>query len=99
MNRWMLSIVAAALFAAGSAMAADAPAAPVALKAKNGDVTFKHDTHKALKCTQCHADEKGGALEGLGKTANKDKAHALCHECHKKEAKGPQKCAECHKKA
>jgi hypothetical protein len=29
----------------------------------------------------------------------KDKGHATCVECHKKEAKGPTKCAECHKKA
>ena len=92
-----LFLAAAVLFASNAF--ADAPAAPIVLPAKNGAVTFKHDTHKALQCTVCHKDEKGGAIEGFGKTMNKDKAHAACHECHKKEAKGPQKCADCHKKA
>jgi hypothetical protein len=99
MKNWVASLFAAVAVAFASNALAAAPSAPVTLPAKPGAVTFKHDTHKALKCTTCHADEKGGAIEGLGKTANKDKAHALCHECHKKEAKGPQKCAECHKKA
>jgi class III cytochrome C family protein len=92
-----LFVAAAVLFASNAL--ADAPAAPIVLPAKTGAVTFKHDTHKALQCTACHKDEKGGAIEGFGKTMNKDKAHAACHECHKKEAKGPQKCADCHKKA
>jgi predicted CXXCH cytochrome family protein len=70
-------------------------AAPVTLKAKNGDVTFNHKTHSTLDCTKCHADAKGGKIEGL----TKDKAHGLCVECHKTSAKGPSKCAECHKKA
>ncbi len=87
------SLVAAVLFA-GAAFAADAPAAPVTLAAKNGNVTFNHKTHAAQKCEACHASAAGGKIE-LGK----DKAHALCIECHKKETKGPQKCAECHKKA
>ncbi len=52
-----------------------------------------------LKCTTCHKDDKGGAIEGFNKTVNKDTAHAKCQECHKKEGKGPQKCADCHKKA
>jgi hypothetical protein len=90
--------VAAAIAFAANAFAA-APAGPVTLPAKPGNVTFDHAKHKALKCTQCHAAEAGGAIEGFGKTANKDKAHAVCTECHKKEAKGPQKCADCHKKA
>ena len=92
-------VVAFALAFATTAAAADAPAAAIPLPAKPGNVTFNHKTHAAVKCTQCHADDKGGAIEGFGKTVNKDKAHAKCHDCHKKEAKGPQKCAECHKKA
>jgi hypothetical protein len=52
-----------------------------------------------MKCTQCHATEAGGAIEGFNKTVNKDKAHATCQDCHKKQGKGPQKCADCHKKA
>ena len=88
------SLVAAILFA-GAAFAADAPAEPTVLKAKNGNVTFNHKTHAAQKCETCHATAAGGKIEGFAK----DKAHALCVECHKKEAKGPAKCAECHKKA
>jgi hypothetical protein len=92
-------LVAAAVAFASSAFAAEAPAKPIPLPAKPGAVTFQHKTHAALKCTVCHADDKGGAIDGFGKTVNKDKAHAKCHDCHKKEAKGPQKCADCHKKA
>ena len=95
----------AALFAAvavafaGVAVAATPPAGLITLPVKPGNVTFDHSKHAAQKCTACHADEKGGAIEGFGKTVNKDKAHAACLDCHKKEAKGPTKCAECHKKA
>ena len=95
----MKTLVAAFVLAFAVTASAAAPAAPVTLPAKSGNVTFNHKTHAALKCTQCHADEKGGAIEGFGKTVNKDKAHATCQECHKKEGKGPQKCADCHKKA
>ena len=89
--------VAVALAFAAPAFAA-APDAPVKLPAKPGDVTFQHKTHASAKCTTCHKDDKGGAIEGFNKTMNKDKAHAACHDCHKKQAKGPQKCADCHKK-
>jgi hypothetical protein len=94
----------AALFAAvalsfASTAAAAEPPADIKLPAKPGTVTFKHKTHAALKCTACHKDEKGGDIAGIGADVNKDKAHAVCQECHKKEAKGPQKCADCHKKA
>lgn len=92
----IVSIAAAlALVAAAPAFAA-APAGPSVLKAKAGDVTFNHKTHSSLDCKKCHADAKGGKIEGL----NKDKAHGLCIECHKTAGKGPAKvCAECHKKA
>ncbi len=99
MKNWVASLFVAFAVAFASTALAAAPAKPLTLPAKPGAVTFKHDTHKDLKCTQCHADEKGGEIEGFGKTANKDKAHAKCQECHKKEGKGPQKCADCHKKA
>ena len=91
---------AVALAVATSASAATAPAAPITLPAKPGNVTFDHAKHagKGLKCTVCHKDDNGGPIEGFNKTVNKDKAHATCHECHKKEGKGPQKCADCHKK-
>jgi nitrate reductase cytochrome c-type subunit len=90
----LVSIVAAALLAAGTALAADAPAKPTTLTAKNGNVTFNHKTHAALKCEACHP-----AVPQKVEAVGKDKAHALCVECHKKEAKGPAKCTECHKKA
>ena len=97
-NTFAALFAAFALAFASAAVAADAPAAPIKLPAKPGSVTFNHKTHAAQKCTVCHASDEGGAIEGMGKTVNKDKAHAKCHECHKKEKKGPQKCAECHKK-
>jgi hypothetical protein len=84
---------AAAILAAGIAFAADAPAAPSTLVAKNGNVTFTHKTHAAVKCETCH----GATVAKL--ELDKDSAHKLCVECHKTEAKGPAKCAECHKKA
>jgi hypothetical protein len=90
----LLSMAVAAMLLVGTAIAADAPAKAVVLPAKSGAVTFNHSSHKTVKCEQCHADAKGGKIAGL----DKDKGHAMCHECHKKEAKGPQKCAECHKK-
>ncbi|HSN90535.1 MAG TPA: cytochrome c3 family protein [Anaeromyxobacteraceae bacterium] len=93
----MKKFFVAALFAAVFAFAANAaaPTAPTVLPAKNGNVTFEHAKHAALKCETCHATAAGGKIEGFGK----DKAHGTCVECHKKEAKGPQKCTECHKKA
>ena len=89
---------AVALSFASNALAA-APSAPISLPAKPGNVTSDHSKHASVKCTVCHKDDKGGAIEGFGATVNKDKAHAACLDCHKKEAKGPQKCADCHKKA
>jgi cytochrome c553 len=88
------SLAVAAMLLIASAAVAAAPTKPVVLPAKSGAVTFNHSKHPAVKCTQCHADDKGGKIAGL----DKDKGHAMCHECHKKEGKGPQKCAECHKK-
>jgi hypothetical protein len=93
------SLFVAFALAFATTASAQAPAAGIKLPAKPGEVTFNHKTHAAQKCTACHKDEKGGAIEGFGKTVNKDKAHAACVDCHKKEAKGPQKCGDCHKKA
>ncbi len=98
MNKIFASLFVAVAIAFAPAALAEAPSAPIKLPAKPGTVTFDHSKHKDVKCTVCHADEKGGAIEGFNKTVNKDKAHAKCHECHKKEGKGPQKCADCHKK-
>jgi hypothetical protein len=98
-NKTFAALFAAVALAFASNAVAAAPDAAISLPAKPGAVSFNHKTHAALKCTQCHKDDKGGAIEGFNKTVNKDKAHAACQDCHKKEAKGPQKCADCHKKA
>jgi hypothetical protein len=81
------------------ALAATPPAGPITLPAKPGNVTFEHSKHSQHKCTVCHASMDGGPIQGFNKTVSKDTAHGKCHECHKKEGKGPQKCADCHKKA
>jgi hypothetical protein len=100
-TKTFVALFAAVALSFATSASAAAPSAPIKLPAKPGAVTFDHAKHTAagLKCTQCHADEKGGDIEGFGKTVNKEKAHAKCQECHKKEGKGPQKCADCHKKA
>ena len=99
MKNTLASLFVAVAVAFASAAFAEAPAAPIKLPAKPGAVTFQHKTHADLKCTPCHKDDKGGPIDGFNKTVNKDKAHAACHDCHKKGGKGPQKCADCHKKA
>jgi hypothetical protein len=88
-----LAVLAAILFAT-AAFAVDAPKGPVTLEAKQGNVTFNHSKHAAVKCDQCHQ----GAPGKIGKM-EKDAAHKMCQTCHKAEKKGPQKCAECHVKA
>ncbi len=92
MTKYIVGLIAAFAFTVAYAE----PPASVKLAAKNGDVTFEHAKHKALDCTKCHADAKGGKIE-LGK----DKAHGLCLECHKTNGggKAPTKCNDCHKKA
>ena len=92
MKRFMFAVLAV-LFAV-SVNAATAPTEPKVLKATQGNVTFKHDTHKAQACEKCHADKNGGKIPNL----TKDAAHNLCKKCHETEKKGPTKCAECHKK-
>jgi cytochrome c553 len=92
MKRLMFAVLAV-LFAV-TVNAANAPTEPKVMPAKQGNVTFKHDTHKAVACEKCHG---AGEPKAIGKM-EKEKAHALCQGCHKEEKKGPTKCAECHKK-
>ncbi len=83
------------LVVAGATMAAPPPET-VVLKAKTGDVTFNHKAHTKQGCKNCH-EGKPAKME-----LNKEKAHALCINCHKEKKAGPQdekKCAGCHKKA
>jgi cytochrome c553 len=89
-----LVLVLAVLFAS-SAFAVDAPKEPKVLEAKQGNITFKHDTHKEAKCEKCHGPGEPKKLAKMDKEAG----HKLCQECHKAEKKGPQKCGDCHKKA
>jgi DnaJ-class molecular chaperone len=93
MKRFLVVAAAAVLFAV-TASAANAPAEPKVLPAKQGNVTFKHDTHKAVECAKCHG---AGEPKAIGKM-EKDKAHALCKKCHEDGKKGPTKCVDCHKK-
>ena len=86
----VISAVALTLICAVAAMGADT----MVLKAKNGDVTFNHAKHQKLGCKSCHADEKGGKIEGFGK----DFAHKTCKGCHQEKNAGPTKCGDCHKK-
>lgn len=66
----------------------------IVLKASFGDVTFPHGMHsKAYQCSTCHGEGTPGRF-GI----NKEKAHALCKDCHKKEGAGPTGCTGCHKK-
>ena len=110
MNRILGIAVAAILFAAGSALAA-APTGKVTVAAakdgKQGAVTFDHAgaTHKAQKCTACHADDKGGKIDfGADAKAAQAKGHASCQKCHIEKAKADpakkalQACTNCHAK-
>ncbi len=93
MTKFIVAVAAALSFSVAFATGPET----ITLNAKPGNVTFPHKAHqdKGLKCTTCHATDKGGKIEGFGK----DKAHGTCVECHKTGGKGPTKCAECHKKA
>jgi DnaJ-class molecular chaperone len=92
MKRFVL--VAAVLFATSAFAAAVAPKDAKVLEAKQGNITFKHDTHAAVKCDVCHG---AGEAKKIAKM-DKEAGHKMCNECHKAEKKGPQKCGECHKK-
>lgn len=66
----------------------------IVLEASFGNVTFPHGMHsEAYECAVCHGDETPGRF-GL----DKEKAHALCKDCHKQEGAGPTGCTGCHKK-
>jgi hypothetical protein len=63
------------------------------IKNKNGNVSLPHAQHgKSYGCPSCHSESPPGPFE-LGK----DKAHAMCKDCHKEKG-GPLKCNGCHKK-
>ena len=98
MKKILSAFVAVAFIAVASSAIAAPPPAEVVLPAKPGNVTFNHKAHQGQGCKKCHGDGAPGKIE-----LNKDKAHALCTECHKAAGnKGPQDtktCNVCHKKA
>lgn len=68
--------------------------------AKCADCHHASKPEKALasphqKCQDCHTSKVAAPIKTDAKTA----FHTNCIECHKKAAKGPQKCTECHQKA
>ncbi|MFH1982813.1 MAG: cytochrome c3 family protein [Pseudomonadota bacterium] len=56
------------------------------------------------KCSECHSAfeldkaDKGMKKEEKIKKYYKEAVHANCIDCHKKQKKGPTKCADCHPK-
>ncbi len=91
MKRLVVTLIAVSFLAAGSlALASDM----VTLTAKNGNVTFNHKAHQdKMECKVCHGEGTPAKIE-----LDKDKAHALCKDCHTTKGAGPTKCNECHKK-
>jgi cytochrome c553 len=89
-----LVLIVAVLFATTAFAAAVAPKDAKVLEAKQGNITFKHETHAAVKCEVCHGAGDPKAIAKMDKEAG----HKMCTECHKAEKKGPQKCGDCHKK-
>ncbi len=95
MKKILSAIVAVAFISVAQAAP---PPAEVTLNAKNGNVTFNHKAHQGQGCKKCHGEGAPGKIE-----LNKDKAHALCGDCHAEKAKGPspkdaKACTTCHKK-
>ncbi|MEI7703364.1 MAG: cytochrome c3 family protein [Deltaproteobacteria bacterium] len=96
MKKILSAVIAVAFISIASSAIAAPPPASVVLPAKTGNVTFNHKAHQGQGCKKCHGEGAPGKIE-----LNKDKAHALCVDCHKEKAKGPQDaktCNVCHKK-
>lgn len=92
MTKYFVAMFAALTFST-VALAAAAPAGPVKLPNKNGEITFNHSKHQ-MKCETCHASAEGGKLA----FADKDGGHKTCLECHKanKEKGAKIGCKDCH---
>jgi hypothetical protein len=105
-------VVTGALFLVASLAMAGAPDKVdfTKYKDKKSAVSFDHKAHvgRNIQCATCHHKAKrwkeGGLLRilpsegGAGTTPSfQDAFHKQCKDCHKKEGKGPTKCAECHK--
>ena len=69
--------------------------------------TTCHHTNKELTatsnvevatCASCHLDPAKPETPSMREMSlTKNPFHKLCIDCHKKQAKGPAKCADCHK--
>ncbi len=82
-----------ALAFATTAAAAPAPANPIKIPNKNGEITFNHSKHAAVKCEVCHGNATGGKI-----ALSKDWGHKTCLECHKanKDKGAKADCKSCH---
>lgn len=105
------ALVAAAVFAAGTAFAA--PPDKIVLKEiqkQKPPVSYTHKAHgeKVKACAECHHKDAAGAEQKCSKCHGakaedkkvdlKEAFHKQCKGCHQKEKKGPTKCDDCHKK-
>ena len=113
---YWLKIVSVVVFAAflsvGITYAADAPKAPVSIKAdgaKMAPVSFSHEKHCKVDCAKCHhvkdkPPEACKSCHDVKEAKNnapktQDAFHKLCLECHKAAGgNAPTKCNDCHKK-
>jgi predicted CXXCH cytochrome family protein len=105
-------VVLAAFLSVGITYAADAPKAPVLIKAdgaKMAPVAFSHEKHGKVDCAKCHhvKDKPTAACNSchdLKEAKNnapkiQDAFHKLCLDCHKAQGgNAPTKCNDCHKK-
>jgi len=87
------------LLLVGAAQAAEAPKAPVVIKAdgaKMAPVTFAHEKHSKVECAKCHhkdADSPKACktchdIKEVKNNAPKiqDSFHKVCQTCHKEQA-------------
>ena len=105
-------VVLAAFLSVGITYAADAPKAPVSIKAdgaKMAPVAFSHEKHGKVDCAKCHhvKDKPPAACNSchdLKEAKNnapkiQDAFHKACLDCHKAQGgNAPTKCNDCHKK-
>jgi hypothetical protein len=105
-------VVLAAFLSVGITYAADAPKAPVSIKAdgaKMAPVSFSHEKHGKVDCAKCHhpkdqaqAYKACNTCHDLKEAKNnapkiQDAFHKACLDCHKAQG-APAKCNDCHKK-
>lgn len=103
----IMTAALAAMLVAAPVYAAEAPKAPVTIKAPEGAkqpaVKFDHAKHAKVDCAKCHTDKANAkavpAVEGVkaGEASPKSAAHELCLACHK-ENKAKATCVACHAK-